>query len=218
MPPLSYTSVATLLATTCLFSASAASFVFNEATDGDLSDNPATPTVFGPAPSTVGFSIGSNLIQGTTVSGDFDILSFTVPAGYNLSSIELVSYTSTDDRAFLGAVTGPVWNNGLGAGANFDASTLLGYAHIGVGAQAITVNVGQDALDVMATAPGAIGFTGDLAAGTYTFLIQETAGATFGYSLDFQVTAVPENAEYPAIAGLALAGFGLWRRWSKRTS
>ncbi len=197
----------------CLLAATssqAASFLFNEASDGDLSGTPASPTRFGNSPLSVGYSVGSNIIVGTTVAGDYDILSFTVGAGQQLSAINVFSYASTDDKAFLGVQSGSTWNNGLGAGINFNVATLLGYAHYGPGPGA--AQPGTDVLDNLGSAPGAIGFTGPLGAGTYTFLIQQTGPAVVNYGLDFQLTAVPEPGTYAAMAGALLAGFAVWRR------
>jgi hypothetical protein len=191
-------------------SSQGASFLFNEAGDGDISGTPASPTQFGNSPLSVGYSVGSNVIMGSTVAGDYDILSFTVGAGQQLAAINLVSYTSLDDRAFLAVQSGSTWNNGLGAGINFDVTTLLGHAHFGPGAGA--AQPGTDALDNLGAGPGAIGFSGPLGAGTYTFLIQQTGPAVISYGLDFQLTAVPEPGEYAAMAGAVLAGFAVWRR------
>lgn len=191
-------------------SSQAASFLFTEAGDGDISGTPGSPTRFGNSPLSVGYSVGSNVIMGSTVAGDYDILSFTVGAGQQLAAISVFSYSSLDDKAFLAVQSGSTWNNGLGAGINFTVSTLLGYAHFGPGPGAVPP--GTDALDNLGGAPGAIGFSGPLGPGTYTFLIQQTGPAVVNYGLDFQLTAVPEPGEYAAMAGAMLAGFAVWRR------
>ena len=197
--------------------AQAASFLFTESGDGDLSNIPASPTILGDHPSTVGFSIGSNFVRGSTVTGDPDIFSFTVGVGYQLTAIQLTSYTSTDDRGFIAVQTGSVWNNGIGAGSNFNRATLLGYAHFGTGTQATTAQPGTDVLDNLGAsggAAGAIGFTGALGPGTYTFLVQQTAAPVVNYEFDLQLTPVPEPGEYAVVAGALLGGFAVWRRRS----
>jgi hypothetical protein len=195
--------------------AQAASFLFTESGDGDLSNIPASPTILGDHPSTVGFSIGSNFVRGSTVTGDPDIFSFTVGVGYQLTAIQLTSYTSTDDRGFIAVQTGSVWNNGIGAASNFNRATLLGYAHFGTGPQAATAQPGTDVLDNLGAsggAAGAIGFTGALGPGTYTFLVQQTAAPVVNYEFDLQLTPVPEPGEYAVVAGALLGGFAVWRR------
>jgi len=200
-------------------STQAASFLFTESGDGDLSNTPASPTILGDHPSTVGFSIGSNFVRGSTVTGDPDIFSFTVGVGYQLTAIQLTSYTSTDDRGFIAVQTGSVWNNGIGARGNFNVATLLGYAHFGTGAQAVTAQPGTDILDNLGAsggAAGAIGFTGALGPGTYTFLVQQTAAPVVNYEFDLQLTPVPEPGEYAVVAGALLGGFAVWRRRQAR--
>ena len=197
----------------------AASFQFDEASDGDLSGNVLAPTLFGNSPSSLGFAVGSNKIVGQTFSGDYDLINFTVGAGQQLSAIKLVSYSSTDARGFIAVQQGAVWSNGLGAGSSFDRTTLLGYSHFGtyVGAP----QPGTDVLDDLGAsgasgAGGAIGFSGPLGPGSYTFLIQQTGLAVISYGFDFQLTAVPEPGESVAMAGLLLGGFGVWRRLRRR--
>ena len=182
--------------------------------DGDLSGLASEPNRFGNSPLSIGYSIGSNTILGSTIAGDYDILNFTVGSGELLTAINVVSYVSTDDRAFLAVQSGSRWQNGLGGGANFTVGTLLGYAHFGTHVDA--AQAGTDILDNLGAGAGAIGFSGPLGPGTYTFLIQQTGAAVVNYGLDFQLTAVPEPSEYAAMAGALLGGFGLWRRIRSR--
>jgi hypothetical protein len=193
-------------------STQAASFLFTESGDGDLSNTPASPTILGDHPSTVGFSIGSNFVRGATVTGDPDIFSFTVGVGYQLSAIHLTSYSSTDTRGFIAVQSGSIWNNGVGSGGNFNRATILGYTHFGTHAAA--AQPGTDVLDNLgaSSAGGAIGFTGVLGAGTYTFLVQQTGAAVVNYEFDLKLTPVPEPGEYALVAGALLGGFAAWRR------
>ena len=147
-------------------STQAASFLFTETSDGDLSNTPASPTILGDHPSTVGFSIGSNFVRGSTVTGDPDIFSFTVGVGYQLSAIQLTSYSSTDARGFIAVQSGSIWNNGVGSGGNFNRATIPGYTHFGTHAAA--AKPGTDRLDNLggSRARGPIWFPGVLGPGS----------------------------------------------------
>ena len=79
--------------------------------------------------------------------------------------------------------------------------------------------IGTDILPAMGTAAGAKGFVPPLQPSNYTFWSQETSATPSTYTLDFQVTAIPNAAPIPRDAlplfagGLALAGaFRLRRR------
>ena len=61
-----------------------------EATDGDLSGDRL-------APSTLALTPGDNLVTGTVIAGDVDYLTITVPVGFTLSQINLLSFVSVDD-------------------------------------------------------------------------------------------------------------------------
>jgi hypothetical protein len=76
----------------------------------------------------------------------------------------------------------------------------LGYTHFGPGAG----NVGLDILPSMGTGAGSQGFTAPLAAGSYTFWIQQL-GALTNYDFNFAVTRVPE----PSSLLLAVVGLGI---------
>lgn len=172
----------------------------------DLSNNQAAPT---PLLLSGGTNSVLGSVNGTTDSQDW--IAVTVPAGFQLSSVVLASYVSTDAQGFTGFQIGPAF-----VGSAFSAASYTGYAHYGTGATngplPPTNLIGQDLLAIMANPsldPGAQGFAPPLGAGTYTLLIQQL-GATTSYQFDFGVTAVP----CPAAAALgALAGaLGLKRR------
>ena len=212
-----------------LFAASNASagVIWNESTDGDLSDAAATPTVLG----TLG--LGSNTMSGTSTAGteedltipnqpeypdmNPDFWSLTIAPGQRLQNIALTNYSWTNPNVHSGA-SGP--GGGVpGGGAFFGVqsgsqitggitgppSQLLGGGLIGIlsGAQA-----GDDVLDDLGSgtfaALGVPTFSGPLGAGTYTFWYQEGPTDT-QYSLDFQVTAVPEPTTLTGVGMLALA-------------
>jgi hypothetical protein len=170
-------------------SSSRATVVWNEATNGDLSNNQAAPT-----PLTL--SSGTNSVIGTTAAGDQDWLALTIPAGFQLSSDVLAAYASTDSQGFTGVQAG----SSFVGNPETTPSAYLGYAHYGTAAAngaAGTANlINVNLLPIMgntADASGSQGFTPPLAAGVYTFLIQQT-GATTNYQFDFGVTAIPEPA------------------------
>lgn len=176
-----------------------ATVIWNESTNGDLSNNQAAPTA-------LTLSNGINSVIGTTSAGDQDWLALTIPAGFQLSSDVLESYTSTDSQGFTGVQAG----SSFVGNPETTPSAYLGYAHFGTaasnGALGTTDLVGVNLLPIMgntADASGSQGFTPPLAAGTYTFLIQQT-GATTAYQFDYGVTAVPEPSSL-SLVGLTAA-------------
>jgi hypothetical protein len=183
--------------------ATRATVVWNESSNGDLSNNQAVPTA-------LMLSAGTNSIIGTVGAPDTaDWVALTIPAGLQLSQDVLAAYTSSDAQGFSGFQAG----SSFVGNAETTPSAYLGYAHYGTGATnggAPTNLIGHDLLALMATpsvAAGAQGFTDPLAAGTYTFLIQQLGAAT-SYQFDFDLTAAPE----PTCLGLLVIGAPLLRR------
>lgn len=166
-----------------------AATIWNESTDGDLSNDRL-------APSQLGFASGSNVVQGTVGDDgtgiDRDYFSITVPTGTALTGLTFTPYTSVSGgSSFIALEAGPqmtVTPTGVGI------ADLLGFAHYGTDA------IGFDQLPVLAP-----GLGGVLPSGIYTLWVQETGGpATFG--IDFTVTPVP----LPGAAVLLVSGlFGL---------
>jgi PEP-CTERM motif. len=194
-----------LLAAALSESPSAAAIIWNESLNGDLSNVQGTPTA-------LALASGTNSIVGA-VEGDTDprdFVSLTVPVGKTLSSITLFSYGSPDPQGFTGIQAGASF-----VGSPFSASSYAGYAHYGTGAVngalPPTNLVGADLLPIMANpllAVGATGLTVPLAAGTYTFVIQQLGDAA-SYRFDYEVVPEPEVSSLCA-AGLALLAW--WRR------
>ena len=178
--------IATLL---CIPTASWAAFVYDESVDGDLSGDGLTPTV-------LAAGSGANSLTGSTISGDLDYFTFNIADGLTLDSIILVTFSSSDDLAFVGVQSGAVFTE---PPDNADPANLLGWVHIGA------FLVGTDILDDLGNGSGAIGFTPPLPSGDYSFWIQQTGDEQVDYSLQFNVS----GAAVPVPAALYLFGSGL---------
>ena len=199
-----------------LVAAPAKATLYNEAVSGDLSNNPAAPTALTLTP-------GLNSVIGT-VNGfppgtdPQDWVSFTIPTGFVMTSYINSKYVSADDQGFTGFQFGSSF-----LGDVFTAGSYAGYAHFGTGAtnpdtSPPSSTVGVDLLPLMADpsfAPGATGFTPPLAAGTYTFLIQQGNPVTTSYRFNMNVrsVSVPEPGSSLCLLGMGgLAILALRRR------
>jgi len=198
-----------------LAAAPAKAIIFDEAVSGDLSNDKAAPTALTLTP-------GLNSVIGTVAgfppagSDPQDWVSFTIPTGFVMTSYVNSKYGSTDDQGFTGFQSGSSF-----LGDEFTAGNYAGYAHFGTGAtnpdgSPPSSTVGVDLLPLMANpsfAPGATGFTPPLAAGTYTFLIQQGNPATTSYQFDMNVRPVPEPGSSLCLLGVGgLAILALRRR------
>jgi hypothetical protein len=178
---------------------------WNEAVDGDLSNDGLAPTV-------VTVAAGTQAIIGTTgraVAGgpvDRDYFTLTVPAGHVLESIVVLPGTvPIFDGSFIGVMNGTQFTVPPDTQS---AAGLLGWTLFGEN------QIGDDLLNFMATPNfGSTGFTPPLPAGSYTFWVQETGVGTATYGLAFTVTAVPEAPTALALlGGLAMLSAALRRR------
>jgi len=182
------------LAAAVLFTAAGSAMgqvIWDEAVDGDISGdrfNPDTATL----------SLGSNIVRGSMTSDDLEYLALTVPAGLALSQIVVNEYVSVDPLAFIAVQAGPIFTEDPN---NPVVGNLLGYALFGPGFD----NVGQDILQSMSTAGGAIGFSVPLGPGVYTFWIQQTGDPT-DYELDFVTIPTPGGVALLGLAGVMAAG------------
>ncbi|MGH7242203.1 MAG: hypothetical protein ACREJD_02160 [Phycisphaerales bacterium] len=157
-----------------------AGITYNESTQGDLSDNRLAPTH-------LNLSYGSNTLAAKFGKGptpdmhDLDYVSFTVPPGRVMSHIVVTDYFDDDfNFSFIGVQAGSTFTIPFDS---FDVGALLGYSHFS------RPDLGLDIMPTIAAGPGAQGFTPPLAAGTYTFWIQELSTVELRYGFDFQVEA-----------------------------
>ncbi len=196
-----------------LAAAPAIATIYNEAVSGDLSNDQAAPTA-------LTLTLGSNSVIGTVNGFDNgdgqDWVSFTIPTGFVMTSYVNSKYGSADDQGFTGFQFGSSFS-----GDEFTAGSYAGYAHFGTAATnplPPSSTVGVNLLPLMANPSfsiGATGFTRPLAAGTYTFLIQQGDPATTSYQFDMNVrsVSVPEPGSSLCLLGMGgLAILALRRR------
>ena len=169
--------------------------VWSENINGDLSTNPNAPTP-------VTFQLGSNIISGSVFTGTDtrDYITFTIAAGFQLTSLRLLAY---DD---LNTGTPNDGNTGFHAINLGSTSFIPGFDTIGefLGGDHLNPLIGTDLLPRLASASVAgTGFEVPLEAGTYSYLVQQTGPQPTAYSVEFNV--VPE----PSSVALALAGLGI---------
>jgi hypothetical protein len=202
-----------------LVTAVAKATIYREAISGDLSDDKATPTALTLTP---GFNSVSGTVAGFPEFGGTDPqdwVSFTIPAGYVMISYVNAKYVAGDGQGFTGFQSGSSFS-----GDEFLAGSYTGYAHFGTAAQNPDMNptssstVGVNLLPLMADpsfAPGTTNPTFPLAAGTYTFLIQQGDPTTTHYQFNMTVrpVAAPEPGSTLCLLAMGtLATLSLRRR------
>ena len=188
---------------TCLAASFAMAANYHEAVDGDLSSVAVSPTAWNltAGANTITGSAGTNHAAGTV---DYDLLAFTVPAGHQLDSITILSYSNESEfgASFFGLQADSPWYDGFGW--NIGGYWLMGYAHVQAS------NVGTDLLPRIHENAPPPEFTIPLPSGVYTMLIEDIDTVN-SYSLQFNVSAVPEPAG-AALAAVAMAAVGSLRR------
>jgi len=205
-------AVCALLAT-----APAKATIYDESVSGDLSNDKAAPTALTLTP---GLNSVIGIVSGFPPLGSDpqDWVSFTIPTGFVMTSYVNSKYGSNDDQGFTGFQVGSSF-----LGDEFTAGNYAGYAHFGTGATnpdgtPPSSTVGVNLLPLMGTpsfAPGAKGFTRPLAAGTYTFLIQQGDPSPTSYQFDMTVRSVSVPEPGSSLCLLLLGGlavFALQRR------
>jgi hypothetical protein len=181
--------------------------VYDEATMGDLSADNTLPT-----PVFFQFQPGTNTVVGEISDGTADIFTFEIAEGYQLSSLVLSGYDQPDDRMFVAMSAGDQFPSSFDeVNDPFfpDTSEWLGSLLIG------DADLNNDVLALIGGPQnlGGTGFTPPLGSGEYSFYIQQTGDVT-SYSLDFNVTAVPEPSTTFA-CGLALIVVIGYRRFRR---
>lgn len=176
--------LASLALVACLSTSGQAATVWDESTQGDLSNNRLQPTA-------LAMTAGDNLVFGSVGSEsgpiDRDFFSFSVPANGLLQAVVLLGNTSVSgSSSFLALQAGPQVTTTPG-GQNISA--LLGFIHYDPSM------IGQNLLPLMGVA------NLPLPAGTYSVWVQELSQVV-PYGLNFVLSAVPE----PGAGGLLLAG------------
>ena len=149
--------------------------LFDEADGGDITNDPNNPEF-------LQFIVGQNRINAAVVDPDLDYITVNVPAGSQLTAVEVTGYVSADDRSFIAIQAGSVFTV-LPENAQTEIGNLLGYSHFGVD------DIGFDVLARMGTGQGSQEFTPPLEAGDYTFWMQETGAEPVDFSLNFVVEA-----------------------------
>ncbi len=171
--------------------------IWDEALQGDISGNNL-------APLSLSFGLGVNSIKGTMGRDlpqdpvDRDIFTFTIPAGRQLTSINVVTFTPTNQSFYA-----------IAPGTSIDINDPT--FHL---ANTLVQRTG-DILPQMALGSysGGTGITDPLGPGTYTAWFQELSSVVT-YQMDYTIVAVPEPAT--ACTGLALSLVALSRACARR--
>ena len=173
--------------------------LWNELSQGDLSDDRLAPTALQLVD---GDNVLFGALEGSRPLGgiDRDYFSLTVPAGLRLASMILDLYDSPDQTAFVAIQPGSIFPN---EPDNVGPNDLMGWAHFG------PTDVAQDLFPKMSS--NGYGFIAPLPAGTYTLWAQQLDDYT-SWNAIFVVTPVPAPAPLAALACWACAIAGRTRR------
>jgi hypothetical protein len=184
-----------------------ANFIYVESVNGDLSNGGLNPTL-------LVAGLGLNSITGTSVTPgpgatgrDLDYFTVAIPAGSLLDSFVLSNYSGAN-LTFFGMMAGTPFTVPPTDPPATIPPRLLGWVHMTPGL------IGSNLFPTMSsqTVPSpVIGFTAPLPAGDYSFWIQEAGTDAANYSLNFNVSAVPELSTF-ALTNIALILVAAGRR------
>ncbi len=162
---------------------------YDESVDGDLSDDPAAPTVLAITP-------GANQVAGEVnlsndlVSGDRDFLSFTVPNGQTITDINLTAW-NPDNLGFFAVNAGATGFIPSGAtSASFLAGILPASSNVGTD---LLVELQNNSVTTNSLADAR------LVAGDYTFVIQQTSDLIQEYGLNFVLTETSRQVQIRSV-------------------
>lgn len=197
----------TLLTAAVLPFSGAKALNWNEALDGDLSNDGDFPTF-------VLLTEGSNLFEGTMgsldngVTIDADVWTFTIAAGYYLTGISLVAYSAPAPNIQSFMALDDVNSINMTDPSQHLSNGLWTEEFDGFG------DTYTDLLAILDAGPhfGGDGFDGPLGPGTYTFWIQEGSDQ-INYTINMVVTAVPEPG---SMVLFGVAGLSMLRRRRRR--
>ena len=164
--------------------AAQAQIIWDEASQGDLSNDRLAPT-------SLNLALGTNGVLARSGFSDIEYIHFHLASGMQLDAIVPISYSGNDEIAFIGVQAGTTFTEPAN-GAN--VANLLGWALWGPAMGSMNTNI----LPAIGTGAGAQGFTGPLTGSDYTFWIQNT-GSDFTWRMDFNTSVVPEPTSIAAL-------------------
>lgn len=159
--------------------------VWDEAVDGNLSNDPFSPTDLGTLGAGDNIVRGSTLGPGTPPSEGFDVFSITIADGFTLEGIVMSGYSTIDGTGTSG------FNFSTGAAASDLGANILFGPGWGV------PQVGGDLFD-----EGIFGPIDSLGPGTYFMEVREFGGPEANWELTFQVVPTPASAVMLGLGGL----------------
>lgn len=141
---------------------------YDEAVDGDISNNRNNPTSF-PLDEGVNHLTASQRGGTSGAAVDRDYLTVVIPPGLALQELRLVAYSHATELAFMGFQKGSIF---VGSSFSTTPGDLLGGHIYGL------PDLGQDVLPALALLPGVQGFPVPLPSGSYTFWFNQGGDLT----------------------------------------